>query len=338
MACRRPPAPHLDPGTKIYYKRIESLFEGEEEGGQETIYLKNVIDQVITDGARLVSCDKDGSKAVELLLRHYTVNSHSLKKLMNAVKSDFFKLCVNRCGSHVMQALLQATGNCVCQSNWNASDSEHEELMSVFIELVGVIQQKVLDCIRHPYASHVLGSLLQVLGGVKLPEKLGRSRYSLEFRSAKMGGATKTEPPTCIPVLPKQFEKNLIRLSKSISKLKNLNEMMTHQNGSPVLQTLLRVLDKCQTRRAERLIKKMVRLSQVLESNKGVSIPEVFTDLVGSHLMETLLQLSPVDLQRLIFDTCFRGRVMAFALHPVANFPLQLLISSASSDLVSFII
>ncbi len=46
------------------------------------------------------------------------------------------------------------------------------------------------------------------------------------------------------------------------------------------------------------------------------------------------MELAPADLQQMIFDTCFKDQVVAFALHPVANFPLQQLISTASSELV----
>jgi len=338
-SCRRPPAPRLDPGTKIYYQRIESILEEENDRGRASVYLKNVIDQVITDGTRLVSCDKDGSKALEMLLRHQAADSHSLKKIVKAVKQDFFKVCVNRCGSHVMQALLESVGNSICQSATSLSpDSSFDcELVSLFSELVGVVQEKLLDCMKHPYASHVLGSVLQVLGGVRLPEKLGRSRYSLDFRTAKMGNIKSAES-TQVHVIPTQFESLFDQFFKSIVKLEDLKELMVHQNGSPVIQTLVRVLAKCQPVKVKRIIKKIVKLSGVIRKSGESTqvIPDVFTDLVGSHLMETVLQLAPEDLQQLIFDTCFSSHVVTCALHPVANFPLQQLISASSSQLVGY--
>ena len=337
-SCRRPPAPRLDPGTKIYYQRIESILEEENERGRGSVYLKNVIDQVVTDGTRLVSCDKDGSKALEMLLRHQAADSHSLKKIMKALKPDFFKLCVNRCGSHVVQALLESTGCRICQfsTSLSADNSFDCELVVLFSELVGVVQEKLLDCMKHPYASHVLCSLLQVLGGVRLPEKLERSRYSLEFRTAKMANVKSTEA-TKVRNVPTEFEKLFERFFKDITKLEKLSDLMIHQNGSLVIQTLVRVVAKCQPAKVKKIIKKLVKLSGVLWSVENTdTIPDVFTDLVGSHLMEAVVQLAPEDLQQEIFDTCFRGRVVACALHPVANFPLQQLISTSSPGLVSF--
>ena len=337
MSRRRPPPPRLDPGTKIYYKRIESVLEGESEGAEGAIYLKNVVDQVVTDGARLVSCDKDGSKALELLLRHYTVNLHSLNKLMKAVRQDFFKLCVNRCGSHVMQALLVMAGRAL--SGYHTEDGKDDEVMQLFMEFVYVFQERLSDCIRHPYASHVLGVVLQVLGGMKLADKLGRSRYSLEFRSAKMTSAEKVTVPELMPVVPEVFCKSLDKIAKKISKLGDLEGLLTHQNASPVIHCLLCVLATRLPERANKLTKKIVKLSHVLEQDGSVhsSHPEMFTDLVGSHLMETVLQLALPHQQELIFERCLKDRVLMTALHPVANFPLRQLIGSANPDLVSCI-
>ncbi len=333
-ARRRPPPPRLDAGTKTYYQRIERLLEGGEDEGQEQMYLKNVVDQVVRDGARLVSSDKDGCRALELLLRHNAVDSVSLVHLMEAIGVDFFKLCVNRCGSHVAQALLQAAGQRLWEQLRVGSGPEGERLQSLFFEFVGVIQEKLLDCMKHPYASHVLGSLFQVLGGIKLPEKIGRSRYSLEFRSAKMGVVGKTTEAS-YAILPEKFGKYLNLLYKNISKLHNLGDFMSHQHGSPVLQCLLRVLAKRQPDKAEKLIKRFIKLTRILQGGEQRSaVPSVFTDLVGSHLMEIVVELAPADLQQMIFDTCFKDQVVAFALHPVANFPLQQLISTASSELV----
>ena len=64
-------------------------------------------------------------------------------------------------------------------------------------------------------------------------------------------------------------------------------------------------------------------------------LPSVFMDSIGSHLMECMIEVATPKLQQYIFDSCFQGRVMTFALHPVANYPLQQLISSATHEQVS---
>ena len=64
---RRPAAPRLDEGAKNYYGRMEEALESGGDG-EGVLFLRKVVDQVISDGLRLVSCDKDGSKTVPPLL------------------------------------------------------------------------------------------------------------------------------------------------------------------------------------------------------------------------------------------------------------------------------
>lgn len=323
---RRPPPPRLDDGAKSYYKRVEGFLDG--EGGENgDIFLKNVIDQVIADGVRLVSCDKDGSRALERLLQHFSVDQNSIKNLMRAVGKDFFKLCVNRCGSHVMQTLLLVTSHTL-----STHDDGDEELLQLFLSFVSTVEEKLSDYIQHPYASHVLGCVLQYLGGVSLGEQVGRSRYSQEFRKAKMVGMGVKKS---VWVVPEACVKSLGSIARKVGKMANLKELLTHQNGSPVLQCLLRVLAHKIPAKSEKLTKKILKLSEVLRGEEGC-LPDMFTDLIGSHLMETMIQTANPDTQQLIFNTCFKGRVMMSALHPVANFPLQHLIAAAPNHVVSF--
>ena len=325
VRIRRPPAPRLDEGSKSYYKRVEGFLD-EEEGGEGDIFLKNVVDQVIVDGVRLVSCDKDGSRALERLLQHHSVDCHSAKKLMKAVEPDFFKICVNRCGSHVMQGLVHLASHTLLTQH-----PEDPVLLQLLSSFMATVLEKVSDYIRHPYASHVLGGVVQDLGGVWLGERVGRSRYSQEFRKAKMVGVGVRRPSSS--AVPEWSLKLLDEIARKIIKLAALKDLLVHQNGSPVLQSLLHVLTLQMPKRGEKLTKKILKLSRVLGAEEG-ALPEMFTDLIGSHLMEAMIETASQDMQQLIFGTCFKGRVMTSALHPVANFPLQHLISAVQPPLV----
>ena len=326
---RRPPAPRLDEGSKSYYRRVEDLLD-DEEGGNGEIFLKNVADQVISDGIRLVCSDKDGSRAVEKFLQHSSVGSNVIKKLMKAVSPDFFKLCVNRCGSHVMETLLRTAGRALSVGK----GEEGGELLDMFMELISVVEAKLMDYICHSYASHVLGGVVQVLGGVPLKEHEGRSRYSQEFRKVKMAGVPAQRNAGKMESVPDVFVETLDSIARKIGKFSDLNELLMHQSASPVLQSLLKVLSQRLPDRTNKLTKKIIKLSQVL-AVEGGALPDMFNDVVGSHLMETMIQVTSPDFRTLIFHKCFKGHVMQSALHPVANFPLQHLIGTASPALVS---
>lgn len=330
---RRPAAPRLDEGAKNYYRRVEEALESGGDG-EEVLFLRNVVDQVISDGLRLVSCDKDGSRALERLVQHFSMNNESLLKLLRAAEADFFKLCVNRCGSHVVQSLLQASSHALSRSN---QDPEQEQLLELFLSLTKVLEEKVSDCVSHPYASHVMSGLIQELGGVRLSDQKGRSRYSREFRKVKMAGVSARKSGAAVQNVPDSFLKRLESIAKKVCKLKELGELLTHQNGSPVIQCLLRVVCQRLPVRGEKLIKKLLKLSRVLGggTDEGSSLPELFMDQVGSHVTEAMICVAPPHLHQLIFTTCFKGHVMPSALHPTANFPLQHLIAAADPALVS---
>lgn len=325
IQVRRPAAPRLDEGSKSYYKRVEGFLDGEEEGDGD-IFLKNVVDQVIVDGVRLVSCDKDGSRALERLLQHHSVDCHSIKKLMKAVEPDFFKICVNRCGSHVTQGLLRVGHTLLTEQ------PDDTRLLELFSSFTSTVLEKISDYIRHPYACHVLGAFVQDLGGVCLGDRVGRSRYSQEFRKAKMVGVDVKRASSI--TVPEWSLKSLDRIARKVCKMADLKELLIHQNASPVLQCLLRVLTLRLPERGEKLTKKILKLSSVLGAVGGV-LPGMFTDLVGSHLMEAMIETGSHDMLQLILSTCFKGRVMMSALHPVANYPLQHLITAIEPTLVS---
>ena len=338
--------PRLDDGSKSYYKRVESFLDGEEheEGDETHLFLENVVKQIISDDARRVCCDKDGSRAVERLLQHKTADLSTVHKLLEVLSAHCSELAVNRCGSHVMEALMKAVANQLSSllSVSGQTDSEIALLSSLeegFVSMCVVMRDNVQEFIVQPYASHVLSSLVQVLGGVYFTDHVSRSRSSKEFRKAKMAedcthrGVLRIDKvvPTSDALL-----KLLDGVSKRICKIESFGDLLTHHCASPVVQTLLRVLTQRISSRASKLMKKIIKCSTVLSKDiANPDMPSIFTDSVGSHLIECMIEVAPAEMQTHIFDSCFRGRAMTFALHPVANYPLQQLISSATPEQVS---
>lgn len=137
---------------------------------------------------------------------------------------------------------------------------------------------------------------------------------------------------------PSVFLKQLDGIAKRICKLESFSDLLTHQCACPVLQVVLRVLSQHIPDRANKLTRKIIKCSTVFKK-KGEAddseFPSMFTDSVGSHLMECMIEVAPPELRQLIYDSCFKSRMMNFALHPVANYPLQQLISSATPEQVS---
>lgn len=339
--------PRLDDGSKSYYKRVERFLDGEEhdEEGDALLFLENVIKQIISDDAKRVCCDKDGSRAVERLLQHQMTDLDTIKKLMVALSAHCGELSVNRCGSHVIEALLKAVASqlplsTTAEGSKDSTDVDAEDLMDGFMTLCSVLRDNVAEFIVQPYASHVLSSLVQVLSGVYFTDHASRSRSSREFRKAKMAEDSNHRGVLRVDKViqtPSVFLKQLNSVAKRISKIETFSQLLTHQCACPALQTILRVLSQRIPERANKLMKKIIKCSMVLRrQGRGCAdLEPIFTDSVGSHLMECMIEVASPELKQHIFDSCFKGRVMIFALHPVANYPLQQLISSATPQQVS---
>ena len=336
----------LDDGSKNYYKRVESFLDGEEHDEEDdaALFLENVVKQIITDDAKRVCCDKDGSRAVERLLQHHVTDLATVQKLFEALSEHCGELAINRCGSHVIEALMKAVASQLSNSQADVeSDKDLHTLMEAFLTMCSAFKDNVHEFIVQPYASHVLSSLVQVLSGVHFTDHASRSRSSKEFRKAKMAEASTHRGVLRIDKVvqtPSEFSKQLERIVKRICKLDTFSDLLTHQCACPVLQTLLRVLTQRIPERANKLTRKIIKCSTVLQKRDGkasanAELSSMFTDSVGSHLMECMIEFAPLELKQHIYDSCFKGRVMSFALHPVANYPLQQLISSASPQQVS---
>lgn len=64
------------------------------------------------------------------------------------------------------------------------------------------------------------------------------------------------------------------------------------------------------------------------------SIPDVAQDTVGSHLLEVIFKLSCVEILQEVFDTLLQGKLLYYAIHPVANYVLQSFISAVKEKAV----
>lgn len=319
---------------KSYYKRVESFLDSE-SGGEDKLFLSNVIQQILSDGARRVCSDKDGSRIVQGIIESSHVDALSLHMLLEALGGEYRDLATDRCGSHVIESLIRASARILAAR-------ESGTLQAQFLTLCTMLTAHLSELIAHPYGGHVISSLLQALAGMYVSENFSRSRYSQEFRKAKMASVASTTTAV-LPwkqkggilierkmAVPDWFSKHLESVSKAICKLPNLSALLCHKCASPVLQVVLKTLTERLPARGRKLARKIVRCPGVLGLESGGTLPSLFTDPVGSHLTEAVIAASSPSLLQHMFDTCFRERLVAFALHPVANYTLQQLVAMAT--------
>ena len=313
----------LGDAEKRYYGRVADLLKDrDEEEETDSTFNENVLRQIQSDGVVRVFCDKDGSRAVERLLQTSDCNVTFLRSLWEPIMADFDSVAKDRCGSHPMEALLKAVGR---QLSGGSSDCENLEML--FLQVFEDIKASLGGLLTHRYASHVVCAAVQVVSGVYVAERLTRSRYSQEFRKAKLEDRMQQTGAVLerSVAVTQMFMTTLNKLGRWVCKLENFHLLLVDVCASPVLQVLLRVLVERHPKRGNKMMRKVIEsiehsLAESDEKDKNV-LPRVFTCTVGSHLIGVLLELAAADLHQWIWESCFKERVLTSALHPVATTP-----------------
>ena len=321
---------------KRYYVRVVDLLKDrDKEEEADRTFAENLLQQMQADGVSKVFCDKDGSRAVERLLQTSERDAAFLQSLLEPVVNSFHSVARDRCGSHPMEALLKAVGRQI------TSGRSTESLESSFLQVFEGLKPILSDLLSHRYASHVMCAAIQAVSGVYIAENLTRSRYSQEFRKAKFEDERQQQSGAVLErsvAVPQTFTAVLNKVGKWVCKLENLPQLLVDACASPVLQVLLRVLKERLPKRGNKLIRKVIKSVKLslgdLDKTDDCALPGVFTSAVGSHLMGVLLELAEADLHQWIWETCFEGKSFSFALHPIANYPLQQFMAIASPEQV----
>ena len=199
-----------------------------------------------------------------------------------------------------------------------------------------------------PYASHLLRTCFQCLAGLKLDESVTRSRKSreqkqnfsqlkvkddsLNFLVSKNGKS----PPSCIHTgHESEFKDPIVTAVDKVVEYGTLEDLIGRESPSGVVQTLLMVIgNKSFQAESKKLI---CFLLEKAYSKANISTPE--TEVEDR---EHLLDFEPCcrTLEAMIVSSSFRPKLynrianfvkekgmLNFAVHPVANFPLQKLLN-----------
>ena len=339
----------ISPEQIEYYSRIErtietdGTFESEEE---KNIFAQNVIKQVLDDGVLRVFSSKEASKIIEKVVQSLPLPSSVSQNLSEVVCEEFPTLSKDRCASHVIQSWLIHVLNSSCQVEWQNEVQQNDEAQantanSLMKSLCKAVKSDLRSYLCDQYASHVLRTLLQILSGVTLCEQINRSKYSHEYRKSMIHRGleyNKGKQNIIQNVKPTSqlFLKLLKSLTRAVLKLDDFAALLSHSNACPVIQTLLVALIEKLPKNGLKLCHKIIDTVGVNSSSTDDVIPPLFVDPVSSHLMDVLIEVCTADVHQIIYSSCFRHHVMAFALHPVANYTLQQLIATSEVAQVMF--
>ncbi|KAM4728736.1 nucleolar protein 9 isoform 2-T2 [Anableps anableps] len=299
----------LDGLSVGYFRRVgERLSEGFEEDEEREMFVENVLAEVKEQVGEV------------------------LAELGGESGSGFREVACDRCGGHVVESALRQ------MSRWDefsqkdpskASEEEEEEeeeedspgmLETQVLSISQVVRDNSSEFIRHVHGSHVVRTLLHVLGGCLGPPRSDARPGAKEHRVAPQ--LTDFEIPT-------SFWYELKSLTDTL--MENINLSVTEGAASAVFQTMLTVCHRKRPKLCRQLLKRTTEYLTSRSSAPGVSPLLVFLkDQSSSRLIETIIQLSHKSLLRDLYKNHLKGSLVDLALHPIANFPIQRLTAASA--------
>ena len=371
----------------------------------------SAIDEVRNEIASLAG-DEHGSQCLEVLANIAAPYSETAARiLLHACSGYHLHLATHRYGSHVVQSILQLAVASSCKEDLGlyedspqfseATDGSLPSLTDLVLGIAEEISPNASQLAIHVCGSHVLRTLLCVLGGVNLVSSPGgitgnKVATGAILRGRKKGKKKKKKKPVSSAEVPHAGTMNIVYLKDSrvspdefLSALDDLNssligkpsngpgelqQLSIHPSAGPLLIVLLRVLTytsisaKLESQReqskdgddifnsiadfrlgisgkeptfeidspAHALVKRLLCWQEGAEEQEhtGAIIYGLSGEQRGSHLIETMLRLSPDSVYESIvkygdFDS--PTALPEYVEHEFSNFVIQTLLSTIRS-------
>ncbi|XP_041849014.1 nucleolar protein 9 [Melanotaenia boesemani] len=320
---------HLDALSVGYFRRVgERLSEGFEDNEEREMFVENVLTEV-KGKAALVAMDRTGSITLQRLLPLSSLDqvAEVLVELGGESGSEFKAVSCDRCGGHVVESALRQMSRWMESSPSDPTSTTEEEeeagggaLEVQVLSLSQVVRDNSAEFIRHVHGSHVVRTLLHVLGGCVGPPRT----------EARPGAKERSIAPQLTDFeIPTSFWYELKTLTETL--MENINLSVTDAVASAVFQTMLTVCHRKRPKLCKQLLKRSMEYLTSRSAAPGVSPLLVFLkDQASSHLIETIVQLSHKALLRDFYKNHLKGHLVDLALHPIANFPIQRLTAASA--------
>ena len=186
------PNTSIDEDTRGYFKRVGDVLEEDdfEDVEARSLFVENVFTQIDQKEVQLC-CDQTISIVMEKLLPIFT--AIQIRKFVSNIERFWKLVIMDKFGSHVIQALISNALETI-----KADQEVKEKIIKkkpcqeampnmevVFLRLCDFLHENIQELIGHKYASHVVRAMLEALSGVRISEKIVRSRSSMDGKPKK---------------------------------------------------------------------------------------------------------------------------------------------------------
>uniref|UniRef100_A0A1A7YVU7 NOP9 nucleolar protein n=1 Tax=Iconisemion striatum TaxID=60296 RepID=A0A1A7YVU7_9TELE len=319
----------LDALSVGYFRRVgDRLNEGFQDNEEREMFVENVLSEV-KGKASLVAMNQIGSITLQHLLPLASLEQvgEVLAELGGESGSGFKAVSCDRCGGHVVESALRQMSRWseASQKDPSATTEEEEDdaglLETQVLCLSQVVRDNNSEFIRHVHGSHVVRTLIHVLGGCLGPPRT----------EARPGGKERSVAPQLTDFeIPTSFWYELKSLTEAL--MENVQLSVRDAVASVVFQTVLTVCHRKRPKLCKQLLKRITEYLTGHSAAPGVSPLLVFLkDQASSHLIETIIQLSHKSLLRDLYKYHLKGHLVDLALHAIANFPIQRLTAASAT-------
>ncbi|GFN95952.1 nucleolar protein 9-like [Plakobranchus ocellatus] len=321
----------LSEDVMSYYRNVSSSLENGFDDDQDLKeeFLTNVYNTLRDEGIQ-VSQNQTVSRILEVLFSH-SKPSH-MQDLFCLFCRELTVVVFDRFASHVFQALIQYLPAMYDERDKEDNSAWQKSFHENVQTLCGFMESHLRDVMTHTYGSHVLRSFLEALGGVHVKEDVVRSRVSRGQR--KDNETTAQREKAMSQALTAAFQSSFKDITDKLVRLCNFEDHLADQNFCPVLQTSMLILHKTAPDQYKVLVDTIIDKTRLFENNEDVGVddvanrlPDIVQNEVGSYLVELLLSLASESQLQELYNKLFKKRIIYFAVHPIANYILQKMLS-----------
>lgn len=235
----------------------------------------------------------------------------------------------NQFSSHVIQSIVEASLKVLSREcTLESFEQRHYKWSLNYILDVAEFLVAHIDQILHDLNGfHVVTTVMEALGGIRVG-RLHKNRKAMGF--GKMSNINvEIEKDIVIKEIPSALKSMLKKLAREIVDRKD-DELRELINGkaTSIIQYLLFILKLRVNELCQQLVKKMIDLIFCNEEDKV----SVISNANCAYLVETLILVSNEHRLKRIWEKHFKSNLRAMWSHDVANFIVQRLLDSLTSD------
>lgn len=351
--------PEIDKDMKSYFmivfQRFQEDFEDDED---KALFMENVAAQTLGKEAEL-SCCKSTSGCMQMLLDH-TRDPSVLERFMASFLDHLQLVCTHHAGAYVMQTLLEAAlrflqhpsdygataeeDENVKESKWEQQKhsgayspkgssymaklpSHHDRIVFWVIEVAQFFLNHLGKFAVDQVTSHVVRSVVQVLGGCYVERHLARHRTAKRQKKTAIKLPKETVQAADVP---RAFDELFRTFFNIIETQVDLIEIMKTSVTSLLLQALLMMSELKGEEIRSRIVKCIAKaVFPPVREKRG--LPAACVDRSASFTVEEMLKRCPAEYFTKLWKTRLSGTLLQMSLHPVSTFCAQRIIECATS-------